>query len=155
MRTVVVTMIRPADFASLMNEMRLWLDAQCCSVLRFTSEISADEAILKIEFDRDQQAVSFTRRFGGTNSESVNLRRVRSSESMEQVCWWRLRAEEIRAKADQFASVPARNTMSAVALSYDEMAEDLEKRLANPRYRDGLWITCAPFSKERQRSVSR
>jgi hypothetical protein len=27
------------------------------------------------------------------------------------------------------------------------VAEDLEKLLANPRYRDGLWITCAPSSK--------
>lgn len=37
--------------------------------------------------------------------------------------------------------------MSAIGLSYDRMTEDLEKRSANPRYRNGLWITCAPSSK--------
>ena len=101
MHTVVVTMTSSADFADTMNEMRLWLDEHCCSILRFTCEISDDVAILKVEFDQDQQAISFTQRFGGTNSESVNLRRVQSPETMEQVCWWRLRAEEVRAKADQ------------------------------------------------------
>ena len=139
MHTVVVTMTSLADFAGSINEMRSWLDAHYCSVSRFTCEISTETVILKVEFDQDQQAISFTQRFGGTNSESVNLRRVQSSETMEQVCWWRLRAEEIRAKADQFTSLSARETMSAVALSYDRMAEDLEKRLANPRYCDGFW----------------
>jgi hypothetical protein len=147
MHTVVVTMTSPADFADTVNEMRLWLDEQCCSILRFTYAISADTTILKVEFDQGQQAISFIQRFGGTNSGSVNLRRVQSPETMEQVCWWRLRAEEVRAKADQFTSLSARETMSAIALSYDRVAEDLEKLLANPRYRDGLWITCAPSSK--------
>ncbi|HUC70525.1 MAG TPA: hypothetical protein VMS01_04975 [Stellaceae bacterium] len=58
-------------------------------------------------------------------------------------CRWRLTAEEIRAEADEFASEAARETMAQVAMSYDRMAEDLEKRLANPRYRDGLFVASA------------
>ena len=59
---------------------------------------------------------------------------------MAQVCWWRLTAEEIRTEADEFRSEAAREAMVQVASSYDRMAEDLEKPLANPRYRDGLFI---------------
>jgi hypothetical protein len=68
----------------------------------------------------------------------------RLRETMEQVCRWRLPVaadgEEIRAEADEFASEAARETMAQVAMSYDRMAEDLEKRLVNPRYRDGLFV---------------
>ena len=43
-------------------------------------------------------------------------------------------------EADQFASEAAKETMAQVAMSYDRMADDLEKRLANPRYRNGLFV---------------
>jgi hypothetical protein len=43
-------------------------------------------------------------------------------------------AEEIRAEAVGFASEGAKETMANVALTYDRMAEDLEKRLGNLRY---------------------
>jgi hypothetical protein len=52
---------------------------------------------------------------------------------MEQVCWWRLKAEEVRTEADGFASDPAKETMHTVAQTWDRMAQDLERRLGNTK----------------------
>lgn len=52
------------------------------------------------------------------------------AETMEQVGWWRLVAEEIRTEADGFASESARETMRIVAQTWDRMADELEQRLA-------------------------
>lgn len=43
-------------------------------------------------------------------------------------------AEEIRTEADGFASEGAKETMANVALTYDRMAENLERRLRNLPY---------------------
>ena len=51
-----------------------------------------------------------------------------------------LRAEEIRTEAEDYRSRAARQTMAQVALSYDRMAENLERRLTNARYRNGLSV---------------
>jgi hypothetical protein len=53
---------------------------------------------------------------------------------MERACWRRLMAEEIRTEADGFASEGAKETMANVALTYDRMAENLERRLRNLPY---------------------
>jgi hypothetical protein len=55
------------------------------------------------------------------------------AETMEQVCWWRLKAEEVRTEADGFASDPAKETMHTVAQTWDRMAQDLERRLGNTK----------------------
>ena len=68
---------------------------------------------------------------------------------MGQACWWRLIAEEIRTEGDQLAFEPAKQTMWDVALSYARLAEDLEKRLANPRYENLLVPTQARRLGER------
>jgi hypothetical protein len=52
---------------------------------------------------------------------------------MLQVCRWRIMAEEIRAEADGFATQSARETMQTVAETWDMMAENLERRLAQRR----------------------
>jgi hypothetical protein len=50
-------------------------------------------------------------------------------ETMAQVCWLRLMAEEIRTEAEDFSSVSAKATMLAAAAAWDRMADDLERRL--------------------------
>ena len=49
---------------------------------------------------------------------------------MAQACWWRLVAEEIRTEADNFGSEAARETMEMAARSWEQLAEELEDRLA-------------------------
>ena len=50
--------------------------------------------------------------------------------TMAQACWWRLLAEEIRTEADNFASEAAKETMEAAARGWEQLAEELEQRLA-------------------------
>ena len=50
-------------------------------------------------------------------------------ETMDHVEEWRLRADEIRATAEGFASRSAREAMLDVAQTYERMADDLESRL--------------------------
>jgi hypothetical protein len=52
------------------------------------------------------------------------------SETMAQVCWWRLRAEEVRTEADGFSSRAAKEMMLDVARSWDRMADNLERFFA-------------------------
>ena len=50
--------------------------------------------------------------------------------TVEQACWWRLKAEEVRTQAEALSSTEAKDTMKTVAETWDQMAEDLERRLA-------------------------
>jgi len=49
---------------------------------------------------------------------------------MAQACRWRLLAEEIRTEADNFASESAKETMEMAARGWEQLAEELEHRLA-------------------------
>jgi hypothetical protein len=49
---------------------------------------------------------------------------------MAQACWWRLVAEEIRTEADSFGSAAAKETMELAARGWEQLAEELEHRLA-------------------------
>lgn len=51
-------------------------------------------------------------------------------ETMADVCWWRLMAEEVRTQAEDFSSASAKTTMLGVAATWDRMADDLERHLA-------------------------
>jgi hypothetical protein len=51
-------------------------------------------------------------------------------ETMAEVCWWRLMAEEVRTQAEDFSSPSAKTTMLDVAATWDRMADDLEGHLA-------------------------
>jgi len=64
-------------------------------------------------------------RVGGDGSASTE-----SSATMAQACWWRLLAEEIRTEADNFASESAKETMEMAARGREQLAEELEHRLA-------------------------
>jgi hypothetical protein len=55
-------------------------------------------------------------------------------ETMAQVCWWRLMAEEVRTEADGFSSASAKEAMHSVAETWDRMAEDLERRLSKAEH---------------------
>src|SRR6516165_7538026 len=50
--------------------------------------------------------------------------------TMAQACWWRLVAEEIRTEADSFGSEAAKETMEIAARGWEQLAEELERRLA-------------------------
>jgi hypothetical protein len=139
----IVTVKLPRSAASLsteMTSMRLWLDAHHCSPSRFHYDLLPDTVVVQIEFATDQEAEAFKRRFDTSQNRLPRQKPPRPRETMEQVCRWRLTAEEIRSEADGFGSRSARETMSQIALSYDRLAEDLEKRLRESRYHDGLFV---------------
>jgi hypothetical protein len=50
-------------------------------------------------------------------------------ETMAEVCWWRLMAEEVRTQAEDISSASAKTTMLDVAASWDRMADNLERHL--------------------------
>jgi hypothetical protein len=50
---------------------------------------------------------------------------------MEQVSWWRLMAEEVRTDADEMSCTDAKEMMSSVAATYDQLADNLERRLGS------------------------
>lgn len=141
MPTVLIKLPRSADLSTEMTKMRSWLDAYACRPSRFTHELQADAVVVQVEFSEDGQAEVFKRRFDGSETDAVASGRPALRETMEQVCRWRLAAEEIRAEAEGLTSEAARETMAQVAMSYERMAADLEKRLADPRYRNGLFVT--------------
>jgi hypothetical protein len=131
MRTIILSMPCDIEFSRQMSGMRLWFEARGYSPSRFSYDVQTETTILKVEFSKDAEAEAFKRRFGGMEGGFIKPDGQQTRETMEQVCWWRLTAEEIRAEADEFTSVSARGTMVCVALTYERMAEDLERRLAN------------------------
>jgi hypothetical protein len=142
MPIVVVKLPRgAANLSSEMTNMRLWLDAHHCSPSRFHYDLLREGAVVQVEFSSEQEADAFKERFDAPQNGSRRRKRPAQRETMEQVCWWRLTAEEIRTEADGFRSQSARKTMSQIALSYDRLAEDLEKRLSESRYRHGLIVS--------------
>jgi hypothetical protein len=56
-------------------------------------------------------------------------------ETMAEVCWWRLMAEEVRTRAEDFSSPSAKTTMFNVAAAWDRMADDLARQSERPRGR--------------------
>ena len=145
MRTVKIR-LRETDFAHEMVEMRTWLDQRRFEPAKFTYEQDREVVVISVEFHRDHDAEAFKNRFdrqqpqsdfelrnefdamsgvGGDGSASTE-----SSATMAQACWWRLLAEEIRTEADNFASESAKETMEMAARGREQLAEELEHRLA-------------------------
>jgi hypothetical protein len=135
MRTIIINPPSTADLSSEMAEMRGWLDTNRCTPSRFQYDLAEENVIIRVEFDKEEQAEVFKQYFSGMESDFVNSEHPRFLETMERACRWRLIAEEIRTEADGFASTSAKKTMANVAQTYDSMADDLEKRLTNPRSR--------------------
>jgi len=146
MRTATVT-LRGAEFAPKMSEMRSWLDRHSFEPTRFTYKQDREIIVLSVDFQENHQAEAFQSRFDGQQREVVSSHRnvqkqlnragaiaswgeAETRGTMAQACWWRLVAEEIRTEADYFGSEAARETMEIVARSWEQLAEELEDRLA-------------------------
>jgi hypothetical protein len=132
-RNVLIKLRRPADLATEMAD-------------RY-----GDLLVIRAKFHNDTEADAFERRFDTPEGEPQSQLRLWKSpetspdftendsgnavvpETMAQVCWWRLMAEEIRTEADAFASASAKETMRIAAQTWDRMAEDLERRLSRGR----------------------
>ena len=141
MHTVALRLRRSAEFSTEIIKIRSWLDSRGCSSFRFKHDWHSSTILVMVEFAEAADAYAFTRHFEASETDLVSPPALQGTrETMEQVCWWRLMAEEILAEADQFASETAKETMVLVARSYERLADDLEKRLANPRYRNGLIV---------------
>ena len=134
MRTIIIKLPPTVDLSLEMAEMRGWLDSHSSAPSSFEYDLERESTIIHVQFTTEEQAELFKKHFDGSESEFVNFERPRLLETMERACWWRLMAEEIRTEADGFTSDAAKETMANVALTYDRMAEDLEKRLENRRY---------------------
>jgi hypothetical protein len=139
MRTIIIRLPGTDDFSAELAEMQLWLDDHGFSPSSFKYDLSLETPIIQVVFGSDGEAELFKRRFDGRESDFVNFERPGLPETMERACWWRLMAEEIRAEADGFASKSAQETMANVALTYERMADALERRLGNRDYR-GLLV---------------
>jgi hypothetical protein len=145
MRTATIT-LRGADFVQTMSEMRAWLDQNFVEPTRFTYKQSREIIAISVDFQEDDQAEAFQSRFAGQQREvASSLRSVQeplnrvagdgvgipeARGTMAQACWWRLVAEEIRTEADNFGSESAKETMEIAARGWEQLAEDLEDRLA-------------------------
>ena len=134
MRTIIIKLPPTADLSFEIAEMRGWLNSHSCAPSSFKYDLERDSTIIHVHFTKDEEAEVFKRHFNGSESEFVNSEQPRLLETLERACWWRLIAEEIRTKEDGFTSDTAKETMADVALTYDRMADDLERRLGNLRY---------------------
>ena len=154
MRTVTIT-LRGADFAGEMVEMRTWLDQHMIEPARFTYREDGKLVVISVDFRKDHHAEAFKIRFDGQSLEAdVPLHTGHPAEpdcgndfgsaeipaTMAQARWWRLVAEEIRTEADNFASEAAKEMMELAARGWEQLAEDLEHRLArNTGQEQGLF----------------
>jgi hypothetical protein len=151
MRGVTIKVPRielPCELAAMRN----WLDRHRCEQYKFTTSNRYHEIVgICFEFTNDADAEAFAARFQHTkagNEPDILLDQGQQwllrfsggdSESggsrgtMAQACWWRLKAEEARAEGEAFSSPSAKQTMQIVAMAWDSMAEELERRLARTR----------------------
>jgi len=136
----IVVRVYAADLSTEMSKMRDWLNKHGCEPTRFDCRQCGTSFELNLDFSKDEEGRAFRNHFCGREvvSQSPLLGNVIADameapqpETMTRARWWRLMAEEIRTDADQFASDSAKDTMAQVASTYDRMAENLERRLAN------------------------
>jgi hypothetical protein len=156
MRTATVT-LRGADFAQKMSEMRGWLDQHSFEPMRFTYKQNQEIIVISVEFQEDHHAEAFEDRFGSRQGEvasalrtaqkqvsraaGVGIGRPETRGTMAQACWYRLVAEEIRTEGDIFGSESAKETMEMAARGWEQLAEELEHRLArNGDQQQGLFL---------------
>ena len=145
MHTVTITLCG-ADFAGEMMKMRVWLDRHMFKPQRFTYKQDQEIITISLDFLSNHHAKAFKNHFTGKEPDADVLlknglepaplggsgqrRSTEISGTMAQVCWWRLLAEEIRTEADNFGSLSARETMELAARGWEQLAEELEHRLA-------------------------
>ena len=144
MRTATIT-LRGAEFTQKMTEMRMWLDEHFLEPIRFTYKQDLEIIVISVDFQEDHHAEAFQSRFTGRQGEVTSLLSTQKPANraavdhfgmteargaMAQACWWRLVAEEIRTEADSFGSAAAKETMELAARGWEQLAEELEHRLA-------------------------
>ena len=145
MRTVTIA-LRDADFAAEMAKMRSWLDQHMFKPTKFTYKQDREIITISVDFLSNHHAEAFKRNFDGHEPEAdfflkneldpavetIGQRRTSDivSGTMAQACWWRLLAEEIRTEADNFGSDSAKETMELAARGWEQLAQELECRLA-------------------------
>jgi hypothetical protein len=129
MRAIIVELSIEEDLIEALRNIRTWCKEHLCEPNSFKYHLYRDNCIVVAEFANGGNAEKFKIRFGGLESEFVNLEQKHFPETMATVCWWRLKAEEIRVEYDGFACPSARRTMDIVARCYEHMAEHLEYRL--------------------------
>jgi hypothetical protein len=153
MRTATITLCG-ADFAGEMIEMRTWLDQHFFEPARFTYKQDGEIVVISVDFQEEHHAEAFQSRFTGREPEadfslsSADAPLSRAADdrlggsetpaTMAQACWWRLLAEEIRTEADAFNSESAKETMEMAAKGWEQLAEELEQRLARNDQQQGL-----------------
>jgi hypothetical protein len=123
-----------------MAAMRDWLNQHRCEPSRFDCRKSGDCFSIDVGFDQPEEAAAFEKRFGRSRlqsnpvmvSELKDLPGKPHPGTMAQVRYWRLIAKKIRAKADELASRSQKPWpgLVEIALTYERMAENLERRLA-------------------------
>jgi hypothetical protein len=145
MRTATVT-LRDGEFAKKMSEMRAWLDQNFFRPTKFTYNQDREIIVISVDFQEVHQAEAFQSRFNGRQPEVassfrsvqellapapvVRLGMPEARGTMAHACWYRLVAEEIRTESDNFGSDSARETMEIAARGWEQLAEELEHRLA-------------------------
>jgi hypothetical protein len=155
MHTATVT-FRGADFAQKMSEMRIWLDEHSFEPIRFTYKQNREIIVLSVDFQEDHHAEAFQSRFAGRQREvassllsaqkqlngaaGIGLAMPEARGTMAQACWWRLVAEEIRTEAENFGSESAKETMEMAARGWEQLAEELEDRLARNSDQQGFFF---------------
>lgn len=128
--------------------MRKWLAKHRCEPLNFTSHRYENLVCIYVQFESDCEGDAFKERFkaqeGRPASNTLPLLKNEYQWSLgfhddisgqtrgtvEQACRWRLKAEEVRTQAEALSSAEAKDTMKTVAETWDQIAEDLERRLA-------------------------
>jgi hypothetical protein len=131
MRAIIVELPAGADLIGELRHIRTWCKDHQCEPTSFKYHLNGNNTLIVItEFINDTEANLFKNHFSGLESEFVNLTRRDTLETMSTACWWRLKAEEIRAEYDDFACSSAKDTMASIARCYDMMAAHLEYRLA-------------------------
>jgi hypothetical protein len=137
--TIVVRVAEP-EFSARMAEMRKWLAQHRFDPSQFTSKPYENIVSVYVRFENDHEAETFKARFrtqgGWPESDSLPLLLNEwqwplrfhddisaNEETIEQACWWRLKAEEVRTQAEALSSAEARETMKTVAHTWDQMAE--------------------------------
>ena len=139
--TTVLIRVPTGELSKKMASMREWLNEHRYEPSKFTCDQYRSIFAVCVDFSNDGEAEAFKSRFGPreitssssilVNGSSIPLARPKTAETMEQVSWWRLMAEEVRADADEMSCTTAKEMMGSVAATYDRLAENLERRLGS------------------------
>ena len=139
--TTVLIRVPTGELSEKMAGMREWLNEHRYEPSKFTCDQYGSIFAVCVDFSNDGEAEAFKNRFSPqevtsspsilVNGSSIPLARPKPAQTMEQVSWWRLMAEEVRADADEMSCTSAKEIMGSVAATYDRLAENLERRLGS------------------------